>query len=254
MRKDAQMKFPVALQAYTVRDELDKDYLGTLAKVAEVGYRGIEIGPPPEGISVAEFKNYMNGIGLQVIGAHAGLEQLTTGLAAQVEYLHQVGGANLALSQRFDSRQQVLESAELFNHIGENCRQAGIQFLYHNHNWEFVRFDSEYAYDILLGATDPDLVKMELDVYWVKRGGAEPVDYLRKLHGRCPLLHVKDMEGGEEQFFAEVGEGILDFDAILREAAEAGTEWLVVEQDLCRRPVFESIAISYRNLQKMGVI
>jgi sugar phosphate isomerase/epimerase len=248
------MKFPVALQPYTVRDELSKDYLGTLTRVAEIGYKGVEIGPPPEGITILEFKTHLARIGLQVIGAHAGLEQLTEGLAAQIGYLQEVGGKYLALSYRFGSRREVLESAELFNRIGADCREEGIQFLYHNHNWEFVRFDGEYALDILLGATDPDLVKMELDTYWVKRGREEPVDYLRRLHGRCPLLHIKDMEGGEEQFFAEIGEGILDFEAILREAEAAGTQWLVVEQDECRRPVFESIAISYRNLQKMGAI
>lgn len=187
-----------------------------------------------------------------MIGAHAGLEQLTEGLAAQVEYLHTMGGAYLVLSHHFETRQEVLEMAQLFNLIGENCRKEGIQFLYHNHDWEFVRFDGEYALDILLAATDPHLVKMELDTYWVKRGGAEPVDYLHKLHNRCPLLHIKDMERGDEQFFAEIGEGTLNFNALLREAAQAGTQWLVVEQDRCRRPVFESIEISYRNLQKIG--
>src|SRR4051812_13945108 len=211
----AHVKFPIALQSYTIRDELSKDYFGTLGKVAEVGYQGVEIGPPPEGITIAEFKNHLSAIGLQVIGAHAGIEQLTAGLAAQVDYLHEVGGEYVALSHNFDSRQAVLETARLFNRIGENCRTEGIQFLYHNHDREFARFDGEYALDILLQATDPGLVKMELDTYWVKRGGADPVDYLRKLHGRCPLLHIKDMEPGEEQFFAEVGEGILDFDAIL---------------------------------------
>jgi sugar phosphate isomerase/epimerase len=248
------MKFPVALQPYTVREELNRDYFGTLTKIAEIGYEGVELGPPPPGITIAELKNHLNRLGLKVVGSHAGLEQLTNGLDAQVDYLHAVGGTYIALSHRFDSRQAVLDAARIFNRIGENCRERGIQFLYHNHNWEFITFDGEYAYDILLEATDPELVKMELDTYWVKRGGADPVEYLRRLHNRCPLLHIKDVEPGDEQFFAEVGEGILDFDAIFRAAEAAGTAWLVVEQDTCRRPVFESIAISYRNLQRMGVI
>ncbi len=248
------MKFPIALQPYTIRDELQQDYLGSLTKVADIGYQGVELGPPPAGISIAQFKQHLDQIGLQVIGSHAKIEQLTNDLDAQIDYLHQVGGRYIGLSYRFDSRQQVLEAAERFNQIGATCRTRGIQFLYHNHNWEFIKFDGEYALDLLLGATDPDLVKLELDTYWVKRGGEEPVEYLRRLHGRCPLLHIKDMEPGEEQFFAEIGEGVLDFDAIFREAEAAGTEWLVVEQDACRRPPFESIAISYHNLQKMGVV
>jgi sugar phosphate isomerase/epimerase len=165
-----------------------------------------------------------------------------------------MGGKYIAHSHRFESREDVLDKARIFNQIGENCHKRGMQFLYHNHNWEFTRFDGEYAYDTLLEATDPALVKMELDTYWVKRGGEEPAEYLRRLHDRCPLLHVKDVEPGEEQFFAEVGEGTLDWDAILREAEAAGTAWLVVEQDRCRRPPLESIAISLRNLQQMGVV
>lgn len=248
------MKFPVALQPYTVRDELARDYLGTLSRIAEIGYKGLEIGPPPAGISTDAFKQHIERAGLQVIGTHAPLAQLTDGLDALVAYLQEVGGSYLALSHRFASRQEVLDAARQFDQIGARCRERGVQFLYHNHNWEFTRFDGEYAYDILLQATSPNLLKMELDTYWVQRGGADPVEYLRRLHGRCPLLHIKDMEPGDEQFFAEVGEGVLDWPAIFREAEAAGTEWLVVEQDRSRRPVFESIAISYRNLQAMGVI
>jgi sugar phosphate isomerase/epimerase len=248
------MKFPVALQPYTIREEMKTDYLGSLARVAEIGYQGVELGPPPDGITLGAFKQHMERLGLQVIGAHASLEQLTSGLDAQVEYLKEMGGAYLALSYRFDSRAAVLEAARTFNAVGERCQKHGIQFLYHNHNWEFTRFDGEYAYDILLGATDPELVKMEPDTYWIQRGGADPVAYLNRLGGRCPLLHIKDMEPGADQYFAEIGEGVLDWGAIFPAAEQAGVLWLVVEQDGCRRPVFESIALSYQNLQRMGVI
>ena len=247
------MTFRVALQAYTVREELAVDYLGTLTAIAEIGYEGVELGPPPAEISLVECKDHMTQIGLQVVGSHAGLQQLTDDLGAQVDYLHTMGGRYLGLSHRFASRQDVLEAAKRFNEIGDACRDAGIQLLYHNHNWEFTKFDGQAAYDLLLDATDPALVKMELDTYWVQRAGEDPVDYLNRLRGRCPLLHIKDMEAGEEQFFAEVGEGVLDWDAIFQAADAAGTQWLVVEQDQCRRPVFESIAISYRNLQEMEI-
>ncbi len=196
------MKFPIALQPYTIRDELQQDYLGSLTKVAAIGYQGVELGPPPAGISLAQFKQHLAQIGLQVIGSHARIEQLTSGLDAQIDYLHEVGGRYIGLSYRFDSRQQVLEAAERFNQIGANCRQRGIQFLYHNHNWEFTRFDGEYALDLLLEATDPELVKLELDTYWVKRGGEEPVAYLRRLHGRCPLLHMHEAVRDWEARFA----------------------------------------------------
>ncbi len=95
-------------------------------------------------------------------------------------------------------------------------------------------FDGDCTLDMLLEATDPELVKMELDTYWVKHG-EDSVEYLHRLHNCCLLLHIKGVEAGEEQFFAEVGEGILNFDAILHAAEAAGTQWLVVEQNASRR-------------------
>ncbi|MNL38747.1 Inosose dehydratase [compost metagenome] len=129
-----------------------------------------------------------------------------------------------------------------------------MQFLYHNHDWEFQQFDGEYILDILLRKTDPELVKLELDTYWTKRGGEDPVTFLSKLQNRCPLLHIKDVEDGKEAFFAEIGEGILDFKAIAQAAEQVGTQWLVVEQDESRRNPLESLEISYRNLRSMGLI
>ncbi len=248
------MKFPIALQPYSIREELNDDFFGSFARVAEIGYQGVEIGMPPEGVTVKEMKTRLADLGLQAISCHAGLEQLTNDLSTVTDFVNEMGGKYIVLSHRFDTKKEVLESAQLFNNIGRAAKDDGIQFLYHNHDWEFIKFDGQYALDLLLQETDPDLVKMELDTYWVQKGGENPAEYLRKLKNRCPLLHVKDMEKGEEQFFAEVGEGILDFQEIIQAAAEVGTEWLVVEQDLCRRPVFESIEISYRNLSNMGVI
>lgn len=247
------MKFPIGLQPYTIRHELEKDYLGSLKKVAEIGYKGIELGPT-ELMTTKELKKHLDDYGLQVIGCHADLESLTNEFDELIDYLHYVGGSYLSHSSKFDSRQSVLESALVFNKIGEACKKQGVQFLYHNHNWEFTKFDGEYALDILLNETNPEYVKVELDTYWVMRGGEDPVDYLRKLENRCPLLHIKDMEAGEEQFFAEIGEGCLDFVEIAKMAKAVGTQWFVVEQDLCRRSPFESIKISYENLRKLGLI
>lgn len=248
------MKFPIGLQPYTLREELDKDYFGSFQRVADIGYQGVEVGMPPEGITVSKMKEKLSEMGLKVLSCHAGFDQLINDLPSVTNFINELNGDYIVLSHRFDTKEDVLKSAEQFNKIGEQCKEQGIQFLYHNHDWEFVKFDGEYALDLLLQETDAELVKMELDTYWVQKGGEDPAEYLRKLNNRCPLLHVKDMEKGEEQFFAEVGEGILDFQEIIQVAEEIGTEWLVVEQDLCRRPVFECIETSYRNLKNMGVI
>ncbi|MCC3372478.1 sugar phosphate isomerase/epimerase [Cohnella sp. REN36] len=247
-------RFPIAVQPYTVREALSADYFGTLEKLAAIGYRGIELGPPPEGVSVAEQLRALDALGLQVVGAHASFNSFEVDLERLLDYLHQAGGRYVTISLLFDSKEDALRKAARLNEFGEQCRAANLTFLYHNHDWEFRKYDDEYVLDLLMRETDPALVQLELDTYWVAKGGEDPAAYLAKWKGRCPLLHIKDMEPGEERFFAEIGEGVLDFPAIAQIAAEAGTEWLVVEQDASRRDPFESLAISYRNLAGLDLI
>jgi len=242
--------FPIALQTYTVRDDLARDYFGTLTRLREIGYPAIETGAPPAGIAVADARAHLDQIGLSVIGTHASLENLD----AHLDTALGLGGRYLGVSQRYESRAEVLAYAERFNQAGAACRARGIQFVYHNHNWEFTRFDGDYAYDLLIENTDPALVAFQVDTYWVQRGGEDPAAYLRRLAGRCPIIHIKDMEPGPEQFFAEIGEGVLDWPAIFSAAEAASVQCLIVEQDTCRRPPFESAALSYANLKRMGVI
>jgi sugar phosphate isomerase/epimerase len=243
---------PVAVQPYTVRDQLQKDYSGTLREIAEIGYKGIELGPPPTGMTIADQKTLLDELGLKVIGCHSSLEELESNSDSIVDYLEEVDAEKyVALSLHFDSKEDVFIKAAKLNEIGARLGQRGVQLLYHNHDWEFKKFDSISILDILRQETDPSFVKMELDTYWVHRGGLDPVKYLGKLRNRCPLLHIKDVEAGEESFFAEIGEGILDFNTIIQKAEEIGTKWLVVEQDLSRRDPLESLAISYRNLQRI---
>jgi sugar phosphate isomerase/epimerase len=246
--------FPLALQTYTVRDDLARDFFGTLARIREIGYTAIETGALLPGVPLSDALAHLQRLGLRVVGIHAPLESLAAGLDAQLDFVLALGGAYLGVSRRYESRAEVLAWADRYNHAGEACRARGVQFVYHNHNWEFTRFDGDYAYDLLIEHTDPALVRFQLDTYWVQRGGEDPAAYLRRLAGRCPLLHIKDLEPGPEQFYAEIGEGVLDWPAIFGAAAAAGVQWLIVEQDQCRRPPFESAALSYRNLMKMGLI
>jgi sugar phosphate isomerase/epimerase len=270
-------RFPVGIQPWTIREELAKDYVGSLEKIAKIGYQGIELGLPPEGITIAEQKALLARLGLQVVGCHAGFNTLTLEVDVIADYLEEINGEKyVTVSMFFESKEDLLNKAKKMNEIGEQFRRRGITFLYHNHHWEFVKFEGEYALDILLCNTDPQLVQMELDTYWVRRGGEDPAAYLSKLKNRAPLLHIKDMEaGGKQNFaeaieenldlmkiistlgdehFAEVGEGILDFKEIARVAEAVGTKWLIVEQDKCRRDPFESLKISYDNLARMGLI
>lgn len=245
------MKLPIALQMYTVRNELEKDYLGSLRKVAEIGYQGVEMELPPPGFSISQVKSHLAQVGLTWVGCHVEYEQISTQLERVLDLLGEAGCKNLVLSYlEYHSLQEVIDAADRFNQVGKMCKSRGIQFLYHNHNHEFHQYDGKTILDTLLQSTDPELVKVELDTYWVQRAGVDPAKYLHGLKNRCPLLHIKDMESGPEQFFAEIGEGVLDFNAIFYEANLANVQWLIVEQDECRKPAFESITISFRNLQK----
>jgi len=248
-------QFPVAVQPYTIREALGSDYAGALERLATIGYTGIELGHPPAGMTIAEQKALLDHLGLHVVGTHAGFDTLDFDIAAIADYLDQVdGGRFVAVSMRFASRSDLLVKARRMNDIGAAFKDRGITFLYHNHNWEFERFDGDYALDILLRETDPELVQTELDTYWIKRGGEDPVAYLKKVKGRAPLLHIKDMEAGDEQMFAEIGEGVLDFQAIARVAEEIGVQCLIVEQDQCRRDPFASLKISYDHLRRLGIM
>jgi sugar phosphate isomerase/epimerase len=246
--------FPIALQTYTVREDLAADYFGTLTKVAEIGYQAIETGAPPAGITVAEARAHLDRLGLGVVGIHASVDSITGDFAAQLDLVQALGGSYLGVSRRYETRDEVLAWAEHYNRAGTACRARGVQFVYHNHNWEFTRFDGQYAYDLLIERTDPSLVQFQLDTYWVQRGGEDPAAYLRRLAGRVDLVHIKDMEPGDEQFFAEIGEGVLDWPNIFAAAEAAQARWLIVEQDRWRRPALECAAISYANLKKMGVV
>lgn len=269
-------KFPVAVQPFTVREAMEKDYVGAISKIAEIGYKGIELGPAPQGMTIAEQKELLDGLGLKVVGCHVGFNTLDIDVKAIVDYLEEVNGEKFAtISMIFESKEDVLQKAKKMNEIGEEFRKHGVTFLYHNHHWEFMKVEGEYILDLLLRETDPEYVQTELDTYWIRRGGVDPMKYLSKFKNRAPLLHIKDMRSSGESIskgfdkfmdmkelfsqdieepFAEIGEGILDFKGIAKVAEEVGTKWLVVEQDQSQIDPFESLKISYDNLTKMGLI
>ena len=138
--------------------------------------------------------------------------------------------------------------------IGAACAARGITFSYHNHAFEFETFDGQTGMDILFGQTNPQHVKAELDLFWVKKGGQDPVAYIHQFGKRAHLLHLKDMADGPDQKFAPVGSGTFDFKSIIAAGQKAGTQWYVVEQDNCYdTPPLEAVKISIDNLKKLGV-
>lgn len=245
---------PVALQIYTVRDEAARDFNGTLRRIAELGYDGVELANTAD-LEAVELRALLDQAGLRLAGCHVPLERLENALEDALDYQAALGSTHVVCPfippDRRNSADDYRKVAASLNRAGAAARERGITFCYHHHSFEFQRFEGVSGMDILFGETQPTLVKAELDTYWIRHGGEDPAGYIREFVGRAPLIHVKDMAAGEERDFAEVGEGILDWPTILEACKEAGTEWLIVEQDRCARPPLESAAISLANLRQL---
>ncbi|MBI4556643.1 MAG: sugar phosphate isomerase/epimerase [Candidatus Hydrogenedentes bacterium] len=246
-------KIPYALQLYTVRDHIAKDFAGTLKKVKEVGYDYIELAGLG-GVSAAECKKILDQVKLTAISNHVGYEEM-------IQKTDEVIAMCRTLNIRFivvpwlgkpfaTDKASWIKCAQALDAAGTKLKAAGIRLCYHNHAHEFEKFDGEYALDILYANSSPDHVAGQLDTYWLKHGGVDPVAYIRKYSGRCPLIHVKDMSAGEPHTFAEVGRGILDWKAIFGAGNAAGAQWYIVEQDTCPGDSLESARISAEFMAK----
>ncbi|MCM0650849.1 sugar phosphate isomerase/epimerase [Clostridium swellfunianum] len=247
------MNIPVALQLYTLRSELEKDFIGTLKKVADLGYKGVEFAGFG-GFSALELKSYLDAFGLKPAGAHIGIEQLTGNLDQVIDYNLQLGNKYIVCPwASFEGKEDYLKMAELLKEVGTKLKNSGLQLCYHNHAHELEKFEGEYGLDIIYNKVPAELLKAEIDTYWVTYAGLNPVEYIKKYADRIPLLHIKDMENSENREFAEIGTGTIDIKAIAKQSEKNETEWLIVEQDVCKREPLESVRISLENLRKMNL-
>jgi sugar phosphate isomerase/epimerase len=258
----------IGVQVYTVRKELSKDFSGTIKKVAAIGYDYLELFNYKEGKiydkPVKEINKILTGNKIKanslhvLTGAHAPEEKATmiNNWQKVVADAAEMGLEYLVCAYLIESERQSVDDykklADLFNKSGEVCKEYGIQFAYHNHAFEFEATDGKVPYDILLANTDKDLVKMELDLYWITRAGQDPIAYFNAHPGRFPLWHVKDMSNNDEQSFTEVGHGSINWPSIFRHAETAGMKRFYVEQDVCRDfTPLESLTISYKYLKQL---
>ena len=257
----------VGLQLYTVRDQMKSNFDETIAKVAAIGYKELEFagyfGRTPQQVRAVLDKN-----GLTAPSMHVDYPSLGEKFA-QVIADSQVIGHQYIVCPWIDEKQRQQpdgwkRAAEAFNKAGELSKKAGIQFAYHNHHFEFVKVNGKYAYDILLEETDPNLVKLEMDLCWITVAGQDPLKYFARYPGRFPLVHVKDIKNiphpkkpGEWAPFDDVvpnmtavGSGVIDWKKIFAHSSEAGIKHYFVEQDQASQP-FESIKASYAYLEKV---
>jgi sugar phosphate isomerase/epimerase len=244
----------IGVQLYTVRAEMAKDFEGSLQKVAAIGYKEVEFAgyynQSPKDI-LAILGRY----GLTAPAAHAPLADFQTKLDQTIETAKAIGHQFLICPYLVDKDRQTLDDykrhAATFNRAGEACRKAGIQFGYHNHDFEFEAKDGKFPFDLLLEETDKDLVKMELDLYWISKAGQDPIAYLDKHKDRFVLFHVKEMDKTPERGITEVGRGVLDFKSIFAKAPKGAIKHYFVEQDRCPGSPFDSIKISFDYLKQL---
>ncbi len=252
------MSIPVAVQLYTLRDLIARDFLGTCRSVAKMGYKGVELVDTRTILSAANLKKEMAAMGLAMAGAHVGIEQLEANLDAVAAYYGEAGVSHLVCPYMPDTRRKTAEDwkkqANILASIGSKLNAQGFTFCYHNHDFEFQNLGGSKGLDIMLSSADAKDLGFELDVYWVKFAGENPVTIMHKLSGRLPLLHCKDMAAGPERKFSPVGSGILDWKGIFQAAPKVGVKWYIVEQDNCYDlPPLEAVRSSLENLKKMGI-
>lgn len=248
----------IAAQLYTLRDFLKtpEDIAATLRRVAAIGYRAVQLsalGP----IETADLKALCDSEGLEICATHTNWEQLRDDLDAVIAEHQALGCRYTAIPVApVDSRTGpgYAEFARAASEVARRARDRGLIIGYHNHSFEFEKFDGRSGMEILYAESDAEVFTAEIDTYWVQHGGGDPAWWIRHVAGRSPLVHLKDMViSGKEQLMAEVGEGNLNWPAILEACKAAGVEWYIIEQDICQRDPFESLAISLRNVRAMGL-
>ncbi len=245
----------IYLQLYSVRDDINSDFKGTIAKVAEIGYTGIEAAGYADGkfygLEPKEFKAEIENVGMEVLSSHAGRPLAEN--VAQTNWEEVWKWWDEAIAAHKDAGMKYLvvpwiptpktladlkSYCDYFNQIGEKCNAAGLRFGYHNHNFEFIEIEGQTMYDYMLNNTDPSKVFFQMDVYWTVRGGKSPVEYFKKYPGRFELLHIKDEK--------ELGQsGMVGFDAIFNNIDKAGAKYIIVEVEKYDYSPFESIKMSY---------
>ncbi len=259
--------FGVGLQLYTVRDAMTEDTLGTLKKVSEMGYKNVELANYANGkfygYAPKEFKKIVNDLGMDVISSHAAVESagITLENAKLMADAHAELGAKYCVQPWVNDADRTVETYKRmigdWNEVGKVMKGVGIQFGYHNHNFEFATIDGLVPYyDIFMPEMDADLITMELDMYWATKAGQDPVEMFKKYPGRFQLFHFKDMSEQRPPFFTvekgditSVGAGLIDFKRIYAARETAGMKYMFVEDDnQGNGKPFEAIKLSIDNL------
>ena len=268
---------PVAVQVYSVRDDAARDFKGTMQKLKDMGYEGVELAGLYD-MKPAEVKAILEEIGLVPLSAYVPFQELAADIEGTVAAYKEIGMQYIAIPYLMEEDRpgtdKFLENIEIFKKIGEACNKVGITLLYHNHDFEFIKMpNGQYALDYMYDEIPASLLQTELDICWVKVAGEEPVDYIKKYAGRAPVVHLKDFykegkpanmyeligietekkeETGKFEF-RPVGYGMQDIPPVLETSVEAGAKWVVVEQDQAyERAPLDAVKLSREYLKTLG--
>lgn len=242
------MNIPVGIQLYTVRDACKDDFKGTLKALAEMGYQGVEFAWAYGGLAPHDLARYLHSLGLHAAGFHTSLEEILNPRSETYAYARALNGAFLTTSLCGEVAKNWPATVDRMAQAAEVAFSQGCVFTYHNHAQEMALLNGVIAEDMILRRHS--LVQFELDTYWIRKGGQDPVTTIRRYAGRAPQIHLKDMDPGD-QSFTEVGRGNMDLPGILTAAEEGGARWIIVEQDTCKRPPLDSAKISIESLKKL---
>jgi sugar phosphate isomerase/epimerase len=259
--------FGVGIQLYTLRDAMTADALGSLKKLSALGYKNLELANYSNGkfygFTPTELKKIVADLGMEIKSSHAAVEStgITPETAKAMADAHAEVGVKYCVQPWVNEVDRTIESYKKmigdWNEVGRIMKGVGIQFGYHNHNFEFASIDGVVPYyDIFMPEMDADLITMELDLFWANKAGQDPVAMFNKYPGRFQLLHFKDMKTKQAPFFdvikddvCSVGAGVIDFKAILKAKDVAGMKYMFVEDDnQGNGRTFEELEVSINNL------
>ena len=246
---------PIGVQLYTVRDEMKRDVAATLAHVARIGYREVEFAGY-FGRSPTDIRALLDADGLTSPSTHIALAALRSDLPGAIAAAKVIGHQFIVVPWIDADARKSLDDwhgiARTLNGLGTEVSRAGLNLAYHNHDFEFGRIDGQLPYDVLLAETDPALVAMEMDIYWITKAGQDPLAYFAKYPGRFKEVHLKDSKGPPEHEMTSVGSGSIDWRQIFAHRSQAGIQHFFVEHDQ-PKDAFESIENSYKYLAGVTV-
>ena len=282
---------PIGVQLFTIPKLLEQDFAGTMKLLADIGYKELELfGPYPFsvpaaherwksvtpalgfeksgyfGLSARDVKAILDGHGLTSPSMHIDLDTLRTRLNEVAEAADVLGQRYAGISSIPAEMRRTADDykrvADEFNEIGARMKPLELRFLYHNHGYGLAETEGQIPFQILIERTDPDLVDLEMDLYWMTAGGADSKEYLDAYPGRFKLMHIKDMrehvrfsgDGGDPQqwielfpYMTDAGSGVLDLPSILSHAKQSGVRHFFVERDLAPNPI-QTLRNNYRYL------